>query len=274
MTSAGPLLSRAAQWLTFASAVSILFSIAISQILLALALAALLLSGTRLRLPPIWLPLALFLGATLVSLALSGNPAGGLPQVRKIYVFLVLLIAYSTLRDVVLIRGLFLCWAGAGSVIALRSFVQFGNKLEEARALGRNFYDYYVPERITGFMSHWMTFSGQEMFVLLMLAAFLFFSPYARKRLWIWLSCALVTGVALLLGYTRSIIWLATPAAGFVPALVLESPSSAGCRPSPRPLFSRSARHPSASVSLRCSSHARKSIPTSTELCPGARACA
>jgi len=37
-----PFLSRAARWLTFGSAVSILLSIAISQILLALALAALL----------------------------------------------------------------------------------------------------------------------------------------------------------------------------------------------------------------------------------------
>ena len=53
-------MSRAARWLTFGSAVSILFSIAISQSLLALALAALLLSGEKLRLPPIKLPLALF----------------------------------------------------------------------------------------------------------------------------------------------------------------------------------------------------------------------
>src|SRR5262245_25295141 len=136
MNPAESRLSRAAQWLTFASAVSILFSIAVSQILLALALTALLLSGVRLRLPPIWLPLVLFLGATLVSLALSDNPAGGLPQIRKIYVFLELLVVYSALRDVVLIRGLFLCWAGAGSVIALRGFVQFANKLAEARALG------------------------------------------------------------------------------------------------------------------------------------------
>ena len=51
-------LLRAARWLAFGSAVAILFSIAISQILLALALAALLVSGEKLRLPPIKLPLA------------------------------------------------------------------------------------------------------------------------------------------------------------------------------------------------------------------------
>ena len=61
MESPEPILFRAARWLTFGSAVAILFSIAASQILLALALAALLLSGGCMRLPRIWLPLGLFL---------------------------------------------------------------------------------------------------------------------------------------------------------------------------------------------------------------------
>ena len=75
MTMTEPLMSRAARWLTFGSAVSILFSIAISQSLLALALAALLLSGEKLRIPPVKLPLALFLLGTFVALALSEHPA-------------------------------------------------------------------------------------------------------------------------------------------------------------------------------------------------------
>jgi len=54
-------LLSAAQYLTFGSAVAILFSIAAKEILLALALVALLLSKAPLRLPRIWLPLALFL---------------------------------------------------------------------------------------------------------------------------------------------------------------------------------------------------------------------
>ena len=54
-------MSRAAFWLAGGATVAILFSIAASQILLGLALAALLLSGTKLRLPPIGLPLALFI---------------------------------------------------------------------------------------------------------------------------------------------------------------------------------------------------------------------
>jgi O-antigen ligase len=193
--------------------VGILFSIAVSQILLALALAALLFSGTRLRLPRIWLPLGLFLLGTLISLGLSGNAAAGLPQVRKIFVFTMLLVVFSTLRETIAIRRLFLCWGAVGALISLRGFVQFGQKVQEAHALGRSFYDYYVAERITGFMSHWMTFGGQEMFALLMTSAFLLFAPIARRRAWLWLLCAVLMGVALLLGFTRS-IWLASAGAG------------------------------------------------------------
>ena len=47
-----------------------------------------------------------------------------------------------------------------------------------------------VGERITGFMSHRMTFSGQEMFALIMLGAFLLFAPLPRRYRWIWLICA------------------------------------------------------------------------------------
>ncbi|HTT65875.1 MAG TPA: O-antigen ligase family protein [Bryobacteraceae bacterium] len=213
MDSTEPLLFRVARWLTFASAVAILFSIAVSQILLGLALAALLLSGGRMRLPRIWLPLGLFLFGTLLSLAFSPDPAAGLPQVRKIFVFTTLLVVFSTLRDMIVIRRLFLCWAGAGTLTALRGLVQFGHKVQEAHAQGRSFYEYYIAERITGFTSHWMTFGGQEMFALLMTAAFLFFACIARKRVWLWFFCAFVMAVALLLGFTRS-IWLASAGAG------------------------------------------------------------
>ena len=213
MESSESFLFRAARWLTLGSAVAILFSIAVSQILLGLALAALLLSGGKMRLPRIWIPLALFLLGTLVSLAFSPDPAAGLPQVRKIFVFTTLLVVFSTIRDVVLIRRLFLCWTGAGTLTALRGLVQFGHRVQEAHAQGQTFYDYYIAQRITGFTSHWMTFGGQEMFALLMTAAFLFFACISRKRLWLWLLCALLMATALLLGFTRG-IWVASAGAG------------------------------------------------------------
>jgi putative inorganic carbon (hco3(-)) transporter len=201
--------ARLAPWLTFASAAAILFSIAVSQILLALALAALFLSGEPLRLPRIKWPLALFLLGTLISLAFSMHPAWGLPQIRKFYLFGYLLIVFSTLRNFQMIRWLFLTWAGFGSIGAARSFVQFLHKVQLARELHQNDYSFYVGERITGFASHWNTFSAEQMFALLMLGAFLFFGPALKKRAWVWISCGVLMSVAVLLAETRA-VWIAT----------------------------------------------------------------
>jgi O-antigen ligase len=204
--------SRAALRLTFASAAAILFSIAISQILLGLALAALFFSGDPIRLPRIKWLLALFILGTVISWMLSGRLSAGLPQIRKYYVFCELIVVFSCLRDVAAIRWLFLVWAGFGSIDALRGIVQFAGKIHQARQMGMNAYDYYVAERITGFTSHWNTFSAEQMFALLMLLSFLFFAPAARKRLWIWALCAALMAVAVLLAETRG-VWIATAVA-------------------------------------------------------------
>ena len=214
MPSSQPVLFRCAFYFAFGSAVAILLSIAISQVLLGLAIAAVLLSGARFRIPRIWLPLALFLAGTLIALALADHPAEGLPQVRKFYVFLMLPIAFSTIRDRASMRWLFLAWGAVGAATAAWGIVQFAHKLAQAHALRENFYDYYTSERITGAMSHWMTFGGEEMFALLMLGAFIFFGPERTlRRLWPWLLCAALLLVTLVLGETRS-IWLATLVAG------------------------------------------------------------
>ena len=200
-------LSRAARWLAFGSAVSILFSIAVSQILLGLALAALLLSGDRIALPRgIRLPLALFFLGTVVALAFSPHPGEGLPQIRKLYVFCELLVVYACLRETRLIRAVFLTWAGFAAITGIRGLVQFVQKLHQAHELHRSDYAFYVGDRITGFMSHWNTFAAQEMFALLMLAAYLFFAPPARRR-WIWFVCAGVMCLAVLLAETRA-VWI------------------------------------------------------------------
>ncbi len=203
-------LERAAFYLTCGSAVSILFSIAASQILMAFAFAALLFSGLPLKLPPIRLPLLIFMAGTVISLFLSDDPRSGTPQIRKFYVFLMLLLVYSTFRTTGQIRAIVLCWAGVAALSATRSFFQFAQKYQESRQLHQSFYDYYVGERITGFMSHWMTFGGEEMIVLLMLAAYLFFSPQSRWKRLGWL-CAVILAVSLVMGFTRSIFLLGVP---------------------------------------------------------------
>ena len=191
-----------------------MLGIAPSQTLLALALVALLLSGERLRLPPIKLPLGLFLLGTVIAVIFSESPSAGLPQIRKIYVFLQLLVVFSVMRDLKLIRWLVLTWAGLGSLSAARSFVQFAGKLQQARAKGEDLYSYYVGERVTGFMSHWYTFSAQEMFALIMLAALLlFFITGIGRRRWPWLACGAIMLLGLLLGEMRG-VWIATFVAG------------------------------------------------------------
>jgi len=202
-------------WLASASAVAILLSIAVSQILLALALAALLVSGLPLRWPRISIPLALFLGWTLVALAFSPDPRFGIPTVRKmVVVYWMLLIVYSSVRTIAEAKWLALAWIAVGTITAGRGLVQYGADVAGARAAHTDFYHFYIADRIRGFMSHWMTFSGQELFILLLVAAFLLFAPDIRKWRWLWLPCAAVVGIALILSDTRS-VWVAALVAGF-----------------------------------------------------------
>lgn len=206
-------LFQIAFWTACASAVSILFSIAVSQVLLGIGILSFLLSGERIRLPRVWVPLALFLLGTLISLLASGDPRIGLPQVRKLFVYLMLPLLFSVLRRVPDACNLLLAWcavAGTGSVLALFQFVR---KWREASDAGRDFYAYYLNGRITGFMSHWMTFSGEQMLVLITLVAFLLFGRLHRRwTIALWIPAGCLMAIALLLSDTRS-VWIATMAA-------------------------------------------------------------
>ena len=204
------MLKRAAYLCAFGSVVTVLFSISASQVLLGLALAALLLSGARLRLPPVWLPLGLFLAATILSMLASPSPAAGLPQLRKLFVFGTLLVVFSTFRGLADVRRLALWWTAGGAAAAAWGLLQFFQKLWYAQRAGRSFYEFYVVERITGPMGHWMTFSGQLMIALLVTVALLLFSPWPRgRRLWLWLGLASagLSAAAVVLGMTRG-VWL------------------------------------------------------------------
>ena len=202
-------MSRAACWLTFGAAASIVLSIAAFYILMGFALAALLFSGDKLRLPRIKLPLGVFMGLTLIAWAFSPDPwVDGYPQIRKFLVFCILLLVFSTLRSLATIRWLFLAWAGLAGISALRGFVQFAAKMQQAHQAGVDSYTYYVSERITGFAGHWNTFSAQEMIAVVMLGALLLFGFKVPKR-WIWVLCGVLIAIALYLGETRA-VWIAT----------------------------------------------------------------
>ena len=203
---------KAAYWSALGAAAAASVSIAGSQILLGISLAAMLAGRVRWRVPGHWPFLAVFAILSLLSMAFSDAPGAGLPQIRKFYVWLMLAAVCSTFRTVEQARWLTGAWLAGGTLSALRGLWQFGMKYQNAQAAGQDFYLHYVGERITGFNSHWMTFSGQLMIALLTGMALLMFGrpeKWMRRALMV---CLPVVALALILAFTRG-IWIATGAA-------------------------------------------------------------
>jgi O-antigen ligase len=201
---------RAAFYFAWASAVSILVSIAVSQILLGLGVAALLVSGEKLRFPPVRLPLVLFFAVTILALLASGAPVHGLPQLRKFYVFLILFLLFHTFRTTRQIRSLVLGWTAVGSISALVGLFQLGRLWLRADPAQVKDYGYFLYNRPTGFSSHWMTFGGEEMIVLLAILSLLCFSTQNRGKLF-GLVCAPALFLVLVLSLTRSVFLVGFP---------------------------------------------------------------
>ena len=172
--------------------------------------------------PPIKLPLALFCLGTFLSVLWAASPAAGWFSVRKLVLFLILLLATNLIASgkhlEFLFQGLFL----ESAVAALVGAGQFIKQYHEARALHPgHIYAFMTSERITGFMGHWMNFSGQQMLVFLILVAFLLLGSGTRdsglgarakkaseRRLIVfwWLLLALIA-LSIVLGFTRG-AWL------------------------------------------------------------------
>jgi len=194
---------NAALWLSGTAAVLPVVSIAGFEVLLGAALLALLITRQSWRWPPIMLPLCTWVGLTLLSAAASGEARAAFPQVKKFYVYLMLLVVVAAFRTVSEVRWVVLGWALGASLSALWSFEQFARKYEAARAAHQDFYGSYIGARITGFMGHWMTFSGEMMMALLLVAALVFFSRDRRWTGWLLAAGALIA-IALIAAETRS----------------------------------------------------------------------
>jgi putative inorganic carbon (HCO3(-)) transporter len=193
-------------YLAAAAAITPLVSIRVFEILMAASVVALIITRRRWRVPPVWLPLSLFLWGTIASLLASGHIRDGLPQIKKFYVYLMLFLVTAAIKTVKEIRWIAIgssLVAALSSVWALKQFVE---KYRAAESAHQNFYAIYVGARITGFMGHWMTLSGELMMALLVIGALVFF---ARDRSWTpWLILAALPVVAALgLAWTRS-MWL------------------------------------------------------------------
>src|SRR3984885_1826143 len=177
-------------YLVGAAAVTTLVSIRVFEILMAVALIALFVMRRRWKVPPVWLPLSLFLVGTLASLFASGHVRDGLPQVKKFYVYLMLFLVTSSIRTVREIHWVALGWALAATLSSTWALNQFFEKYSAAESAHQNFYSSYANARITGFMGHWMALSEEFMMALLVICAMLFF---AKDRSGIaWLSAAAV----------------------------------------------------------------------------------
>jgi putative inorganic carbon (hco3(-)) transporter len=206
--------TRGAFYLTAAAAVTTEISIAAFQILMGVALVLLIISRAtrgaarvKFRWPAAATPLAAWMAWTLVSLVAHGQFHAGFPQIKKFYVYLMLFLVAAAVRTVGDARTIVLGWAGAACLSAAWSMEQFARKFHAARVAHVNFYLAYVGARITGFMGHWMTFSGQMMMALLLILALLLLSrePQGKRWLGIWLiGAAGLVAAALLAAETRS----------------------------------------------------------------------
>jgi O-antigen ligase len=98
-------------------------------------------------------------------------------------------------------------WAAAAVLSALWGFEQY----VRIRLATQIYFDYvYNNNRITGFMGHWMTFSGQMMMALMVIGAMLLFSKNRKWSGWL-MAAAAVVAVALLMAETRS-MWVGAAA--------------------------------------------------------------
>ena len=170
-----------AQWgsLLFSLSVfSFLISLAAAQALLALAsvfyIVQLLHDRTTVSFPPVKLPLALFCLFTLVSIGWAENATVGWFAVRKLTLFVILLLGVNVVVSAkhltLLYQGLFVESAVAGLV----SVPQFFALYRKARASHpMQVYLYMTVERVHGFMGHWMNFGGQQMLIFAALLTFL-----------------------------------------------------------------------------------------------------
>jgi putative inorganic carbon (HCO3(-)) transporter len=197
-----------ALYLAGAAAVTTLVSIRAFEILMAAALIALIVTRSKWRVPPIWLPLSLFLIGTLVSLLASGHFRDGLPQIRKFYVYLMLFLIASAVRTIQQVRWIALGWMLAAVLSSAWALEQFYGKYRAAESAHQNFYTSYVDARVTGFMGHWMTLSGELMMTLLIIGALAFFGRDRSFTPWLVLACIPIAA-ALALTWTRS-MWLGT----------------------------------------------------------------
>jgi O-antigen ligase len=185
-------LDRVGWWALVVAVAALQISIAIAQAALAVgALAWAIRAGIAgvPALPRFALPLGVYAGLTLLSAALSRDPAVSVPDTKQLLLFLLVPLVFDFARGP-RARMLVTIALTVGAASALVGIVQYG--VLNYGGLGR---------RPQGTLSHWMTYSGTLMLVICAAVARLLFD--ARDRAWAAMAMpALTTSLALTL--TRS----------------------------------------------------------------------
>ena len=148
-------LNVAAGWLTMLGVTMPLVSIALSQTFLACAILAFavewLITRRRLWFPPIATPLFLFMLLTVISLVFSPEPVLGRAAISKFWLFAIILLVVNVFTKQHVTQS-YLVLFGLSVTAALLVIGQFLITRQVS-----------VETRLTGFMGHWMTLSGELM---------------------------------------------------------------------------------------------------------------
>ena len=209
------------RWLfaiTLASAAMVLVSIAASETLLAMGCLSWLVfcywhfqnsqNPVRMIWPSYVVPLVAFMATTALSLAMSPQPEVGMSSVRKFVLFSMGLLAANLVTTPARARiahGVLLVVSAGASLMGIVQFAIAYIRFISTEHLAD---DPTVLSRITGFMGHWMTFSGEQL--VIWCAAIPAMMALGRR----WLLPMGLVGVALVLSFTRS-VWLGA-IAGFL----------------------------------------------------------
>ena len=185
-------IDRIGWWALAAAVASLQISIAAAQVSVTVAalawVARAALAGAPV-LPRFAWPLAAYAALTLLSAAVSRNPAVSVPDTKQLVLFLLVPIVFEFGRGT-RARTLATIALSVGAASALVGIVQYG--VLNYDNLGR---------RPQGTLSHWMTYSGTLMLVICASVARLLFD--ARDRVWAALVMpALIAGLGLT--FTRS----------------------------------------------------------------------
>jgi len=189
------------------SILTLLFSLAAAQMFLAAAGIAyavhLFRNHPRISFLPVKAPLALFIGWTILSTFWAINPAAGGFAIRKLVLFVILLLAVNLIIGMKHLETLYLVLFLEAAIASVLAAVQFVMQYRAVRAEHpHHVYLMMTSSRITGFMGHWMNFGGQQMLVFVVLLACLLLRPRTRAIWWFIAACV---AVSIILNFTRGV---------------------------------------------------------------------